>query len=240
MAQLDNFGFHKAERLPGNIGYLDIRHFVRPSWGSEDTAVGAMNMIANTNALIIDLRHCRGGNPDMVALISTYLFNGEPVHLNDLYWRDEDVTESYWTLPDVPGKRFGGEKPVFILTSDFTFSAGEEFTYNLKSLKRAIVVGETTGGGAHPGSPFRIHPHFEVFIPNGKAINPITGTNWEGCGVEPDIPTAADQALDAAYKLALEAFIKSLDEDESPAGKKLFVEAKNAHARIIIKQESSG
>lgn len=196
MAKLDNYGFHKAERMPGNIGFLDIRHFARPSWGSEDTAVGAMNMIANTNALIIDLRYCRGGNPDMVVFISTYLFDEEPVHLNDLYWRDEDSTHQYWTLPNVPGKRFGADKPVFILASHYTFSAGEEFAYNLKALKRATLIGETTGGGAHPGSPFRIHPHFEVFIPKGKAINPITGANWEGTGVEPDIPSSAELALD--------------------------------------------
>ena len=127
-----------------------------------------------------------------------------------------------------------------VFTVNFTFSAGEEFTYNLKSLNRATVVGETTGGGAHPGSPFRIHPHFEVFIPKGKAINPVTGKNWEGCGVEPDVPTTADQALDTAFKLALEEVIKSLDKEESPVEKKLLNEAKNAHSKIIIKQASSG
>ena len=240
MAKLDNYGFHKAKRMPGNTGYLDIRHFARPSWGSEDTAVGAMNMIANTNALIIDLRKCRGGNPDMVALISTYLFDEEPVHLNDLYWRDEDLTHQYWTLPAVPGKRFGGAKPVFILTSSFTFSAGEEFAYNLKSLQRATLIGETTGGGAHPGSPFCIHPHFEVFIPIEKAINPITRTNWEGTGVEPDIPASQEKALDVAYKLALESVIASLGKSENTPEKKLFLEAKTALDETIQRLGKNG
>ncbi|MCJ7624601.1 MAG: S41 family peptidase, partial [Anaerolineaceae bacterium] len=163
-AKLDNYGFHKVERLPGNVGYIDIRYFTRPSWGSGDTAVAAMNFLANANALIVDLRKCRGGNPGMVALISSYLFDGEPVHLNSLYLREEDFTQQYWTLPYVPGKRFG-DFPVYVLTSKDTFSAGEEFAYNLKTLQRANLVGDITMGGAHPGSPHRLHPHFEVFIP---------------------------------------------------------------------------
>jgi len=228
MAKLDNYGFYKAERMIGNIGYLDIRHFARPSWGSGDTAVAAMTMVANTYALIVDLRNCRGGNPDMVALISTYLFDEEPVHPNDLYWRDEDFTHQYWTLPFVPGKRFGANKPVYLLTSNYTFSAGEEFAYNLKSLKRATVVGEITGGGAHPGSPFRVHPHFEVFIPKGKAINPITGENWEGIGVEPDIPTSKERALEEAFKLALEFVIASIEDKKNTSSGKLLDEAQKA------------
>ncbi len=172
-AKLENYGFHKVERLLGNIGYIDIRYFTRPSWGSGDTATAAMNFIANTNALIIDLRKCGGGNPSMVALISSYLFEEESIHLNNLYWRVEEFTQQYWSLPHVPGKRFG-DKPVYILTSSFTFSAGEEFAYNLQALQRATIIGETTEGGAHPGSPFRLHPHFEIFIPRGRAINPIT------------------------------------------------------------------
>ena len=100
-----------------------------------------MNFIANTNALIIDIRKCGGGNPGMVALVSSYLFDGEPIHLNNLYWRDEDFTQQYWTLPYVPGNRFV-DKPVYVLISSFTFSAGEEFSYNLKHLERATLIGE--------------------------------------------------------------------------------------------------
>lgn len=206
LAQFDNYGLHKAERLPGNVGVLDIREFHAASWG-DDTAVAAMNFLANTEILIIDLRNCRGGDPDMIALLSSYLFGEELVHLNSLYWRAEDVTDQYWTLPYVPGKRFG-DKPVYVLIGKDTFSGGEEFAYNLKTRNRAILVGETTKGGDHPGSPYRLHSHFDVFMPNGRAIDPITGTNWEGIGVTADISTPQERAFQMAYSLALKSILE--------------------------------
>jgi hypothetical protein len=212
-AEFDNYGLHRVERLPGNVGYLDIREFYYPSWAG-DTAVAAMNFLANTNVLIVDLRKCRGGQADMVALISTYLFGEERVHLNSQYWPEKDVTEQYWTLPYVPGKCCG-DKPVYVLTSKDTFSGGEEFAYNLKTRQRAVLVGETTGGGAHPGSPYQFHPHLEVFIPNGRPINPITGTNWEGSGVTPDIAVPQEQAFEVAYSMALKSIMASLGESLS-------------------------
>jgi len=207
IARFDNYGMHKVERLPGNIGVLDIREFYFAAWAS-DTAVAAMNFLANSDILIVDLRNCRGGDPDMVAFISSYLFGEERVHLNNLYWRTEDATDQYWTQPDVPGRRFG-DKPVYVLIGKDTFSGGEEFAYNLKVLQRATLVGERTKGGAHPGSPYRLHPHFDVFIPNGRAINPITGTNWEGIGVTPDIITPQDQAFKTADIMALKSIIEN-------------------------------
>jgi hypothetical protein len=230
-AKLDNYGIHKVERLPGNVGYIDIRYFYRPSWGSGDTAVAALNLLANMHALIFDLRQCRGGNPGMVALISSYLFEGEPIHLNSLYWREDDLTQQYWTLPYVPGQRFG-HKPIYVLTSKDTFSAGEEFAYNLTTRQRATLVGETTGGGAHPGSPYRLHPHFEAFIPVGRAINPITNADWEGSGVTPDISVPAAQALQTAYKLALESIIVNLDDPVSAPSRQLLEEAQAAIEEI--------
>ena len=212
-ARLDNYGLHRAERLPGNVGYLDIRAFNNAAWGG-DTAAAAMTFLASTTVLIIDLRKCRGGDPDMVALISSYLFGEEHVHLNSLHWRDGDFTEQYWTLPYVPGKKFG-DKPVYVLTSKDTFSGGEEFAYNLKTRQRATLIGETTGGGAHPGTAYRLHPHFDVFIPNGRAVNPITGSNWEGTGVTPDIPINQEQAFTVAYGMALKAVIENPGEAPS-------------------------
>ena len=144
----------------------------------------------------------------MIAFISTYLFD-EQTHLNDLWERKGDVTHQYWTLPYVPGKRLA-DKPVYVLTSKQTFSGAEEFSYNLKSLKRATIVGETTGGGAHPVSGHRIDDHFMIGVPFARAINPITKTNWEGTGVEPDVKVSAADALRTAEKLA----------DERIAGKK--------------------
>ncbi|HEU4456182.1 MAG TPA: S41 family peptidase, partial [Longimicrobium sp.] len=184
-ARLTNFGFEKVERLPGNVGYLEIRGFMDPGVGSE-TAVAAMNFLANTDALIIDLRRNGGGSPGMVQLVSSYLFD-EPTHLNSLYFRPTDRTDQFWTLPHVPGRRFGQEKPIYVLTSRRTFSAAEEFTYNLQNLERATVVGDTTGGGAHPGGVRRVGDHFGVFVPSGRAINPVSNTNWEGTGVRPDV-----------------------------------------------------
>lgn len=199
-AKTVNFGFERVDRLPGNVGYLRLDGFMPPDMGAE-TAAAALTFLANTDALIIDLRWNGGGDPAMVAFISSYLF-AEQTHLNDIYWRPDSTTRQWWTLPSVPGRRFSG-KEVYVLTSNHTFSAGEEFTNNLKTLKRATIVGETTGGGANPGGPRPINDHFAVWVPSGRAINPITKGNWEGTGVIPDVPVAAGIALETAYLAAL-------------------------------------
>lgn len=195
-----NYGFEKVERLHGNIGYIDLRGFMDAESGSE-TVAAAMNFLADTDALIFDLRQNGGGQPEMVALISSYLFE-QPTHLNDIYSRPENSTQEFWTHTNVLGKRYLN-KEVYVLTSSRTFSAGEEFTYNLKNLKRATIVGEVTGGGAHPTQPHRIHDHFSIGVPFARAINPITKTNWEGTGVQPDVAVPAAQALQTAHAAAL-------------------------------------
>jgi hypothetical protein len=138
----------------------------------------------------------------MVALISSYLFGEEPVHLNDLYWREGDRTEEFWTLRHVAGVRYGTDKKVFVLTSNQTFSAAEEFAYSLQVLKRATIVGETTGGGAHPGEGAALLGRHGMFVPSGRAINPITRRNWEGTGVVPDVEVNANLALETALSIA--------------------------------------
>jgi C-terminal processing protease CtpA/Prc len=190
-----------------------------------------MNFLANTNALIIDLRKCTGGYPGMIALILSYLFGEEPLHLDSIYWRDDDVTQQYWTLPYVPGKRYG-DKPVYVLISKVTFSGGEGFAYILQTRKRATLLGDKTDGGAHAGASYRIHPHFELFIPIGRTINPVTGTNWEGCGVAPDISTPPEQAFTAAYNMALQSIIASLGEAPLGPFKVLAQEAQTALKRL--------
>ncbi len=204
MAELTNFGFETVDRLPGNIGYIRLIGFVRAE-GAEAAVAEAMDAVHDADALIFDLRDNGGGDPDMVALISSYLFGEEPVHLNDFYFRQEDHTEQLWTLRDVPGIRFGPDKDVYVLTSGLTFSAAEAFAYDLQALGRATIVGETTAGGAHLSDGGPLVLGFGMYVPSGRAINPITGTDWEGTGVTPDVPVAADSALDTAASIARQA-----------------------------------
>jgi retinol-binding protein 3 len=176
MTERNNCGFEKVELLAGNVGYVKFNVFVEPALCAP-TAIAAMNFLANVDAIVFDLRDNRGGDPAMVALISTYLFD-QPTHLNDIWDRKTGATQQYWTLSTVPGKRLAAV-PAFVLTSSRTFSGAEEFSYNLKTLKRATLVGETTGGGAHPVQGERIDDRFLIGVPHARAINPITSTNWE-------------------------------------------------------------
>jgi retinol-binding protein 3 len=211
-----NFGFEKYERLDANIAYLEMRGFFDAAYGGV-TATAMMNNVANADALIIDLRRNGGGDPAMVALVSSYLFDQESVHLNDLYHRSGDRTTQYWTQPFVSGPRFGKDKPVYILTSARTFSAAEEFCYDLKNLKRATIVGETTGGGANPGDDFQLAEHFASFIPTGRAVNPVTHTNWEGTGVQADVAVPADQALLTAQLMAMKPLVEKAKDPQAQA-----------------------
>jgi Peptidase family S41/N-terminal domain of Peptidase_S41 in eukaryotic IRBP len=201
MMQRSNCAFDKVEVLPNNIGYVKFNAFNRPN-DCGQTAIAAMGFIANTEALIFDLRENGGGDPAMIALICSYLFD-RPTHLNDLWNRKANFTTQWWTLPYVPGKLLPNI-PVYVLTSSRTFSGAEEFSYDLQSLKRATIVGEVTGGGAHPVSGQRIDDRFIIVVPIAKAINPVTKTNWEGTGVKPDVAVAASDALTTAQKLASE------------------------------------
>ncbi len=201
-SRMENYGFQEVRLLEGNVGYLRFNHFdAAPE--SFPVAVGAMAFLANCDALIVDLRRNGGGNPEMIQLLSSYFFSGEPRHLNSFYYRLDEKTEQYWTLPYVPGTKLA-ETDLYVLTSGFTFSGAEEFTYNLKNMKRATIVGETTGGGAHPVRMEILNDHFAIAVPFARAVNPISKTNWEGTGIEPDVKVPAGQALDKAHLLALE------------------------------------
>ncbi len=173
-----------------------------PAATAGETAIAALTFLAYCDAIIIDLRQNGGGDPSQIQLISSYFFP-EPTHLNDIYTRAEDKMENFWTLPYVPGRK-PLEADLYILTSKETFSGAEEFSYNMKNLKRATLIGETTGGGAHPTDEKVIQSKFILAVPSARAINPITKTNWEGTGVTPDIAVPAPQAFDKAYAMALE------------------------------------
>ena len=213
-------GIACAQRLAGNVGYLDLQPILFPAAIAGETATAAMTLLADTEALIIDLRHCLGGEPGMAVFLASYLWNHEPVQLTGL--REAGQLKQAWTLPHVPGRRFGKDKPVFALTSAKTFSGGEELSYDLQQLGRALIVGERTRGGAHAREGFLVHPHLEATISVAESVNPKTGSNWEGTGVTPDIETPADQARDVAYAMAL----KHVIETGSPAA----AEAAGAHA----------
>jgi len=221
-----NYGFEKLEHLPGNVGYLDLRGF-SPSEVGGPTAIAAMNFLGNSSAVIIDLRQNGGGEPSMIQLITSYFFVAS-VHLNDIYWREGNRTAQFWTLPYVPGKKMP-EMPLYVLISSGTFSAAEEFAYNLKALKRATIIGETTGGGANPGDSFPVGSGFAVFISTGRAINPVTGSNWENVGVIPDRAVSSKDALDEAYREALiqvESQAKDTEQRAEAAWASVTLEAK--------------
>lgn len=223
MAAKRGFGLAKAEILPGNIGLLDLRgfgpaEFVGPALGA------AMAMLNGTDAFILDLRQNGGGSPETVAYLCSYFFDeGDSRHLNDIYDRPKDRTRQYWTVA-VPGPRYGGTKPVWVLTSGRTFSGGEECAYDFQTQKRAVLVGETTGGGANPGGGVTLGEGFIAFVPTGRAINPVTKTNWEHVGVKPDLAVPAADALRVAHAAAL----RKLAEGEKDAEAKARLEARAA------------
>jgi hypothetical protein len=211
-----NYGFRKAEILPGGIGYLCFDRFAD---GDEAfaAAAAAMNFVANSNAVILDLRNNGGGSAAMIRFICGYLFE-EDKHLINWDIRVEKKTVQSYSADYVPGQRIA-KQPVYVLTSRRTFSAAEEFTFDLKNLKRAVIVGDTTGGGGHTVASYTFaFTGFRVVtrIPFGRAYNPETNQGWEGVGVIPDMAVPADQALDAARADALKKLIDG-EKDETIA-----------------------
>jgi hypothetical protein len=197
-----NAGFSATELMEGNVGYLDLRGFAGLESGKA-LADASMKLLSRADAIIIDLTKNGGGSPRMVQYLCSYFFD-QKVHLNSLYWREGDRTEEFWTLDEVGGKKMP-DIPLFVMTSSRTFSGAEEFSYNMQTQKRATLVGQTTGGGANPGGTRPINENLSVFIPGGRAINPITKTNWEGIGVIPEVKTSPEETLDKTYELAKEA-----------------------------------
>ncbi|MFC9249038.1 S41 family peptidase [Streptomyces sp. NPDC057136] len=195
-------GAPRVELLGGGVAVVELAPMLFPlEWAAEPLSA-ALTLASRAQALIVDLRANRGGDPDTVAFVCSYLLD-ERTHLNTMYWRGGERREQSWSLPHVPGACFGGSKPLYVLSSDSTFSAAEELAYDLQQLGRAVVVGERTRGGAHPCKGWTVHPHLEATVPVGRAINPVSGTNWEGTGVQPDVPCAAADSLDHAHALAL-------------------------------------
>lgn len=211
--KISNYGFEEARILDGNIGYLKLNSFD----GSEEAykvAVGVMAFLSNCDALIIDVRENGGGDPRLVQLLISYFYKeNEEIHFNDFYVRKTNDYKQYWAMPHCPGIR-KPDMEIYVLTSNYTFSCAEEFAYDLKTLKRATIVGDITGGGAHPVDFYTLNQNFSASIPFGRAVNPVTKTNWEGKGVEPDIKVKSTMALDTAYKTALVKIIAKEDDEK--------------------------
>jgi hypothetical protein len=212
MWRAHNFGFEKIERLPFNIGYFHLSAF-GPTSDVGSLLASTMNLLANTDHLIIDLRGNFGGEEQTVSLLASYFLENRTLLLNS-YKRQEDKTEQHWSHDYVQGPRYSTDKDVFILIDSETFSAAEDFSYTMKHLKRATLIGETTGGAAHSGDFVQLTPHFSLFLPSGRAISPITKDNWEGKGVFPNISVDARDALNEAQKVILN---KLLATEESNA-----------------------
>ncbi len=221
-----NYGFKKIDILEGNIGYINIMGFF-PFDEATDNAIAAFNFLANTQAMIIDLRNNNGGVGGLANFILSYFFDQRPVEFLEVNFRKNSRVEQSWSSFYVPGKRYLG-KPVFVLTSHATFSAGEAFAYILQSQNRATIVGETTGGGANAGDLVRVNDHFVMNLPVGRPVSPITKANWEGVGVKPDIPIAQDKALSTAHIEALQRLVDTTTDEKT-----------KDHLKAILKQIQS-
>jgi C-terminal processing protease CtpA/Prc len=210
-----NWGLIKAERLDGNVGYLEIRGFDFDGKLADSSLAAAMAFLGNTDALIVDVRRNGGGEPSYVALVCSY-FMAPNTLINRFYWRPLDRWDEFRTSR-VSGRFYGTTRPVYVLTSDETFSGAEEFAYDVQTQRRGEVVGDTTGGGAHPGGMRRVTDQFGVWVPAGRAVNPVTGKNWEGTGVIPDVPVAAEDALETAHLRALKRILAAEKDPETRA-----------------------
>ena len=200
-AEAEAFGIGKPRILDGNVGYIQLKRFFRAELAGGALA-SAMARLATTQALIVDLRECHGGDPAMAVLAASWFFDGPPRHWNDMLRRCDGTTTQFWTAAWLPGARYS-DKPLYVLTAQRTFSAPESFAYELQQTGRATIVGETTGGGAHPGAWFPIDDHFSIFIPLSRYVSATSGGDWEGRGVKPDVPCPASEALRRAHRLAI-------------------------------------
>jgi hypothetical protein len=201
-AEAEGFGIGRARVLEGNVGYVEFKRFFRAELAG-DALAAAMRKVAGTDALIVDLRESHGGDPVMVVLAASWLFDGRPRHWNDILRRSDGTTTQFWTAAWLPGPRFAG-KPIYVLTAHRTFSAPESLAYELQQMRRATIVGEVTGGGAHSGAWFPVDDQFSLFIPLSRYVSAVSGGDWEGTGVRPDVLCAASEALDRAHHLAVE------------------------------------
>lgn len=201
-----DFGITAVERLPGRIGRLALRQFHRPAAQVRARIAAAMSELADSSAMIVDLTSNVGGDPHSVALLLSYFFDRPPFVVNRFHWRNRPV-EEFWTTASPGGPRYGESRPLIVLVGASTFSAAEEFAYDVQALRRGVIIGGRTGGGANHALPVPIADAFTAFVPQARAENPVTRTNWEGRGVQPDQLTPPTETALAGYRFALEQVI---------------------------------
>lgn len=212
-----NYGVRRTEVLPGNVGYIELREFANFPFGQPDAPArraieAALQLVSGTDAVIIDLRDNGGGSPSMVGYLSS-AFTPKGADIYNVF-HSREGTQSEAPADWYPTPRL--DVPLYVLTSGRTGSAAEAFAYTMKNARRAKIVGEASGGAANPGGMMDAGNGFRVFVSRGSPRSPITGTNWEGTGVAPDVPAAAADALGVARALALEAVLdQGLPQDEA-------------------------
>ena len=195
-------GIRAVERLDGNVAHLVLGPVLTVAAHSHDAVTAAMALVADADALVLDVRGCLGGDPDTVQLLLSHVVGEDPVRLADLDSREEGLRQR-WTQP-VSDHRFGGDRPLVVLTSSRTFSGGEEVAFDVRDLGRGRVVGERTRGGANPRVGVTLDDELELTLPVARALSPRTGATWEGTGVAPDVECPADEALERALALLRE------------------------------------
>lgn len=202
MFRAENYGIRRVERLPGNVGLIALTIIPEAATAGEPIAA-AMRLVQHTHGLILDLRATRGGAPDGVAFLASFLFADGEVQLSDIIEGPHGPARQFWTSGYLPGPRYL-DRPVFVLVSGTTFSGGEALAYDLQALGRVTVVGEVTRGGAHPSTVLSLGDNVELRLPAARTVNPITGTDWEAVGVRPDVAVPADAALETAHTAILD------------------------------------
>jgi retinol-binding protein 3 len=205
-----NFGLQRVEVLSGNVAYLKLNSFYRPNEAREVISA-AMRTIRNADALILDLRDNGGGSPDTVAFFASYFFSKQQLPLFKIVPRSGEKRVYETEFAELPECNEG--RPMYVLTSARTFSAGEGMAFLLQERRRAEVVGETTAGAANPGRSYRVNEHFDVTVPNGRIHTVLDGKNWEGDGVIPDVKVTADDALRTAHVRALSHLLKQTNDE---------------------------
>ena len=231
MGQWMNAGYRKVERLGGNVGYLALDGFL-PADAAVEPAAAAMAFVANTDALIIDLRRNGGGEPESVALLCSYFFGSQPVHINSLYSRKENKTTDYWTRKEVAGKRYLG-KDVYVLIGPRTFSERRSLPTTCRRRSVRCSSARQPAVGRTPGTWRRSATTSRCLCRLGRAINPITKTDWEGTGVKPDVAVPADKALEKAHELAIQKLSKNAKDDETR--QRIQMDVEHSHERPMPK-----